>query len=126
MIGGIVGSAAGGVAALILAARNRPFYIEEGSPLAMSLPQAITLTQSQVDAANQKAAIQPPPVTVTRPRPPIFISNTTDHGICYTPANPGTPGTHIPGTPGVNGSPGTPDVDIPGTPPTAPMPYPCP
>ncbi len=126
MIGGIVGSAAGGIAALILAARNRQFYIEEGSPLAMSLPQAITLTQSQVDAANQKAATQPPPPAVRRPQPSVIVSNTTDHDTCYTPGSPGTPGTHIPGTPGVNGSPGTPDVDIPGTPPTAAMPYPCP
>jgi hypothetical protein len=125
-IGGVVGGAAGGIAALILAARNRQFYIEEGSPLALSLPQAVTLTQSQVDAANQKAAAQPPPIPVTRPRRPVFSSNSTDDGTCYTPGSPGTPGTHIPGTPGTDGSPGTPDIDIPGTPATPPMPYPCP
>ena len=125
-IGGIVGAAAGGGAALALMARNRQFYIEEGSPLSMSLPQAITLTRVEVDRANQKAAAQPVPIPVARTHPPQVIPDTTNNGTCYLPGSPGTPGTHIPGTPGVNGAPDTPDIDIPGTPPSPPIPYPCP
>ena len=123
-IGGIVGGAAGGIGALILAGRSHQFYIQEGAPMSMNLPQGITLTQSQVDKANEKASTQPPPVPVRRPYPSL-VSN-SDNGTCYFPGNPGTPGTHIPGMPGVNGSPGTPDIDIPGTPASAPIPYPCP
>lgn len=126
-IGGIVGGIAGGIAGLAFAAHNRQFYIEEGSPLAMNLPQAITLSQAQVDEANQKAATQPaPPVRTARSHHPIVGPSTTDDGTCYIPGSPGTPATHIPGTPGIDDSPGTPDIDIPGTPPTPPTPYPCP
>lgn len=60
-IGGIVGAAAGGITALILAERNHQFYIQEGSPAAILLPKAVMLTQSQVSAANQAAATAPPP-----------------------------------------------------------------
>ncbi len=124
MIGGAVGGAVGVITAFTLIARNHQFYIQEGSPMSMTLPRAITLTRAQVDEANEKAAAHPAPLT--RSRPPVIVSNTTNNDICYFPGSPGTPGTHIPGTPGANGSPGTPDIDIPGTPPTPPSPYPCP
>jgi len=126
MVGTLVGGVAGSIASFVLIARDRHFYIEEGSPMSMNLPAAITVTQAQVDAANQKASSEPPPVAVRRPAPPSIVPATTDHGTCYTPGTPGTPGTHIPGTPGVNGAPGTPGIDLPGTPPTPPTPYPCP
>jgi hypothetical protein len=125
-IGLVVGGAAGGIASLVLMARNRQFYIQEGSAMTLALPQAVTLPRAQVDEANQKAAAQPPPIPVTRAHPPVVGPSTSDNGTCYMPGSPGTPGTHIPGTPGVNGAPGTPDIDIPGTPPTPPTPYPCP
>jgi hypothetical protein len=127
VIGGAVGGLAGFAVSLALYARNRHFYIEEGAPLSMKLPTAITLPLAQVDDANEKAAANPVPVPVAPPMPPPgLVLNTTGNGTCYIPGSPGTPGTHIPGTPGVNGSPGTPDIDIPGTPPTPPIPYPCP
>lgn len=52
-IGTLVGSVAGGAVALVLLARSRSFYIEEGSPLEMRLPQTVTLTQAQRDKAVQ-------------------------------------------------------------------------
>jgi hypothetical protein len=125
MIGGAVGGFVGAAVSIALIARNRHFYIEQAAPMAMRLPTAIALPQAQVDDANQKAAASPPPFPVAPTLPPGVL-NTTSNGICYIPGSPGTPGTHIPGTPGVNGSPGTPGIDIPGTPPTPPIPYPCP
>ena len=124
VIGGMVGGLAGGITSLVLLARNHQFYIQEGSPMTMDLPQALTVTEAQIRDANQKAAAEPPPVPVTRSRPPLFPS-TTGNGTCSTPGSPGTPDVVIPGTPGVNGSPGTPPTVIPGTPPTPPTVHPC-
>jgi len=125
-IGGAVGGGVGLIVALAVAAHNRHFYVQEGSPMMMALPEAIALPRAQVNQANQEAAAHPAPVPVRPAYPPgVFLPNTGD-GTCYLPGSPGTPGTHIPGTPGVNGMPGTPDVDIPGTPPSPPIPYPCP
>jgi hypothetical protein len=121
MIGGI----AGGVTSLALLARNHQFYIQEGSPMTMNLPQALQLTAAQIRDANQKAAVEPAPVPVNRSRPPV-VPTTTNAGTCYNPGTPGTPEVVIPGTPAVGGSPGTPATVIPGTPPTPPTPYPCP
>jgi len=123
-IGGAVGSLAGAAVSLALIARSHQFYIEEGSPMSMTLPQAITLPRAQVNDADAKAATLPVPVRPNRTRSAIVPSTTT--GTCYFPGSPGTPGTHIPGTPGMNGAPGTPDIDIPGSPPSPPIPYPCP
>jgi hypothetical protein len=125
-IGGAVGGAIGLAVSFTLIARNHQFYVLEGTPLTMALPNTIALPRAQVDDANKKAAAQPAPVPVARPRPPSVVPSTTPSGTCYIPGSPGTPGTHIPGTPGVNGAPGTPGIDIPGTPPTPPIPYPCP
>ncbi len=123
-IGGVVGSLAGVGVSFALIARSHQFYIEEGSPMSMTLPQAITLPRAQVNDADAKAPPLPVPVRPNRTRGPAVPSTTT--GTCYFPGTPGTPGTHIPGTPGVNGAPGTPDIYIPGTPPSPPIPYPCP
>ena len=124
-IGGMIGGVVGGVTSLVLLARNHQFYIQEGSPMTMNLPQALQLTEAQIRDANQKAAVEPAPVPVTRSRPPV-VPTTTNNGTCYTPGTPGTPDVVIPGTPAVGGSPGTPATVIPGTPPTPPTPYPCP
>ncbi|MBO0910234.1 MAG: hypothetical protein J2P13_00465 [Acidobacteria bacterium] len=131
LIGGGVGTAAGLVVAAIVSAHNHDFYIAEGAPMAIRLPEAIALSEAQVDDANQKAAAQPPPVPVAPTHLPGVVpdptsNDTTSNGTCYIPGSPGTPGTHIPGMPGVDGSPGTPDIDIPGIPPSPPIPYPCP
>ena len=124
-IGGMIGGIVGGVTSFAVLARNHQFYLQEGSPMTMSLPQALQLSESQIRDANQKAAAEPAPVPVTRSRPPV-VSTTTGNGTCYTPGTPGTPDVVIPGTPAVGGSPGTPGTVIPGTPATPPTPYPCP
>ena len=124
-IGSITGLAAGAAVSFILLARSHHFYMEEGSPVEMSLPQPVTLSQAQVSDSNHAAAQSPPPVIARRPPPtPILIP--ADTGTCYTPGNPGTPGTYIPGTPPIGDSPGTPGTYIPGVPATPPIPHPCP
>jgi hypothetical protein len=115
--GAAVGSAVGFAVSLVLLARSHGFYIEEGSPLNMSLPQPVTLTQTQV-SQMQNAPAPPAPIAQRRPL--------TDHGTCYTPGTPGTPDIYISGTPPIGDSPGTPGTTIPGTPPGPPIPYPCP
>lgn len=125
VIGSMIGGIVGGVTSLTLLERNHQFYIEEGSPMTMHLPEALELSEAQIQAANQKAAEHPAPVPVTRSRPPV-VPASTGNGICYTPGTPGTPEVVIPGTPGIGGSPGTPPTVIPGTPPTPPTPYSCP
>jgi len=121
-IGSLVGLAAGGAVSLVLLARSHHFYIQEGSPLELSLPQPVTLAQSQ--QSNDESAASTPAVRSALPPSPMPAS--ADHGTCYIPGRPGTPPTYIPGTPGTTDSPGTPDTYIPGTPPTPPIPYPCP
>lgn len=107
-IGSITGLAAGAAVSLILLARSHRFYMEEGSPVEMSLPQPVTLSQAQVSDSNRAAAQSPAPVIARRPPPPSILIP-ADTGICYTPGSPGTPGTYIPGTPD-----------------TPPIPHPCP
>jgi len=121
-IGGVVGGALGTAVSLALVARNRHFYIEEGAPLTMNLPEAITLEQAEVDDANQKAATEPAPVPVAPTHPP-GVAPCPTNDTCDTPGSPGTPGANIPGTPNVNGLPGIPDIYVPGTSPTPPTPH---
>lgn len=69
-IGSLVGLAAGGVGSLILIERSHGFYIEEGSPLTMRLPRALTLNRERVNDALQNAPAQPPvPIVARRPPP---------------------------------------------------------
>jgi len=124
-IGSITGLAAGAAVSLVLLARSHHFYMEEGSPVEMSLPQPVTLSQAQVSDSNRADAQSPQPV-IARRRPPPPIVVPTDTGTCYTPGTPGTPDTYIPGTPPVGDSPGTPGTYIPGIPATPPIPHPCP
>lgn len=126
-IGSVVGLAAGGVVSLVLLTRGHQFFVDVGSPMQMTLPQPLTLAESQVAEALRAAQQNPPPVPVPaqRPQPAVFPSTPTSHGICYTPDTPGTPPTVIPGIPGSNGVPGPPTI-IPGMPSTPGTPYPCP
>ena len=123
-IGSLVGLAAGGAVALVLLARSHHFYVQEGSPLEMSLPRPVTL--AQVPTTNTEAAASSPAPALPKRIPPSPMPASVDHGTCYIPGSPGTPATYIPGTPPIGDSPGTPDTYIPGTPPTPPIPYPCP
>ncbi len=90
MIGSAVGGAAGFITALTLMARSHQFYLEEGLPLHWTLPNTVSLTRSQIAAAEAT----PAPVRVirrTKPwpgpgnNPPIgFPGNTpaTGSGSC--------------------------------------------
>jgi hypothetical protein len=119
-IGSLVGLAAGGAVSLVLLARSHHFYIQEGSPLELSLPQPVTLAQIQTmqpEGTTASTAAAPSRL------PPAPIPASAEHGTCFIPGQPGTPPTYILGTPGTVDSPGTPGTFIPGTPP---IPYPCP
>lgn len=123
--GAAIGGGIGTAVSIVLLARSHSFYIEEGAPLSMALPQAVTLSQSQINEAARDAATVPA-VPVTKPHPPYAAPGSTDHGTCWTPGTPATPPTVIPGTPAIGDSPGTPSTTIPGNPGTPPTPYPCP
>lgn len=126
-IGSITGLAAGAAVSLVLLARSHHFYMEEGSPVEMSLPQPVILSQAQVSDSNRAAAQSPTPIIAKRPpTPPVVIPTNTDTGTCYNPGSPGTPDIYIPGTPAIGNSPGTPGTVIPGIPATPPIPHPCP
>jgi hypothetical protein len=62
VIGSMIGGVVGFVTAVAVAARNHEFYIQEGSPMTMNLPQSLKLTGAQIRDANQKVAGQPAPV----------------------------------------------------------------
>ena len=126
-IGSMVGLAAGGVVALVLLVRSHEFYVPEGAPMEMTLPEPLTLSENKVADAVKEAEEHPPALTPIARQVPAAppTPQPANHGTCYTPDTPGTPPTAIPGTPGPDGIPGAPTV-IPGTPPIPGTPYPCP
>jgi hypothetical protein len=116
-IGSLVGLAAGGAVSLVLLARSHHFYIQEGSPVGLTLPQPVSLAVAQIGngaGETTSATIAP------KGLPPAPMPASAMHGTCYIPGRPGTPATYIPS------GDATPDTYIPGTPPTPPIPYPCP
>jgi hypothetical protein len=126
-IGSLVGLAAGGVVAIVALTHSHQFFVDVGAPLAMTLPQPLTLAEDQVDDALRQAKDHPLPPPMPAPRPVrSALSENTDHGTCYIPGTPGTPDTVIPGMPATPDSPGTPDTVIPGIPATPSTPYACP
>jgi hypothetical protein len=66
VVGTTVGFAGGLATSFALMARSHGFYIQEGSPLTMTLPHPVTLAQAQIDDAVQKAATQPTSVLQKR------------------------------------------------------------
>jgi hypothetical protein len=66
VVGTTVGFAGGLATSFALMARSHGFYIQEGSPLTMTLPHPVTLAQAQIDDAVQKAATQPTSVPQKR------------------------------------------------------------
>lgn len=116
-IGSLVGLAAGGAVSLVLLARSHHFYIEEGSPVGLTLPQPVSLAVAQIgNGAGETTSATP----AAKGLPPAPMPASAMHGTCYIPGRPGTPATYIPS------GDATPDTYIPGTPPTPPIPYPCP
>ena len=125
LIGASIGGVIGGVAAFATLFSTRNFFLDVGTPVEMTLQHPLTLEEDQVALAVQQSAQHPVPEQPVAPRPQI-VAPYGYHGTCYTPGNPGTPGTDIPGTPATANSPGTPSIHIPGIPPSPPTPYPCP
>jgi hypothetical protein len=128
-IGSMAGLGAGAAVGLVLLTRTRQFYVDAGSPMQMTLPQALTLEQDKIGDMTGPGQSQPlvTPV-VRRPVGPVFnpsVPGSSTSHTCYTPETPGTPPTVIPGTPAIGDSPGTPDIVIPGTPAIPGSPYPC-
>lgn len=122
VVGTTVGFAAGLATSFALMAHSRGFYLEDGSPMHLTLSGPISLTRAQISEASQN----PVPITLVRRAPVLVPVETPSTGICYTPGSPGTPDTVIPGTPAVGDVPGTPSITIPGIPATPPIPHPCP
>jgi hypothetical protein len=120
-IGGIVGAAAGGIAALVILTRSRQFFLDAGTPVEMTLPQPMVLATERVSDAVRQSAGHPAATRPVAPRPQPSASM----GTCYTPGTPGTPPTLIPGVAPSGDSPGTPPTVIPGTPAIPGTPYPC-
>jgi len=121
-IGATVGLAAGALVAIAILLNSRHFFVDVGSPMEMTLPQPLILSENRVDDSArwvQQHPGQPIPMAAPRPLP------TYNRGSCYTPGTPGTPPTIIPGTPPIGNSPGTPGTFIPGTPGTPGTWYPC-
>jgi hypothetical protein len=126
-IGSTVGMAAGAVVAIVLLAHSRQFFVDVGAPMEMTLPQPVTMSQSQVEDAVREAQEHPVAVPMPSPRPmPAIVPDNTNRGTCFTPGTPGTPDTVIPGMTATAASPGTPSTVIPGIPATPPTPYLCP
>jgi len=125
IIGAAVGGAAGAVVSIVLLAGTHNFFLDVGSPVEMVLQHSLTLQRDEVADAIRQSEQHPLPgqPIAQRPQP---LSAPPDPGICFTPGNPGTPDTDIPGTPAVGDSPGTPPIHIPGIPATAPIAHPCP
>ncbi len=122
-IGAGVGLAVGAAVMFAILLHSHGFFVDVGSPMEMTLPQSLTLSENQVADAVRQAQEHPAAVPMPAPRPLPYVY---DRGTCYTPGTPGTPPTIIPGTPPIGDSPGTPATVIPGTPAIPGTPYPCP
>jgi hypothetical protein len=70
VVGTTVGFVGGLATSFALMARSHGFYIQEGSPLKMTLPHPVTLTQTQINASQSAPA--PPPMPIVRPSPPPY------------------------------------------------------
>jgi hypothetical protein len=127
-IGAGVGLAVGAAVMFTILLHSHGFFVDVGSPMEMTLPQPLTLSENQVEDAVRQAQEHPAavPMPAPRPQPYPLYDRVYDRGTCYTPGTPGTPPTIIPGTPAIGNNPGTPATVIPGTPATPGTPYPCP
>jgi hypothetical protein len=126
IIGAMIGGAIGAVGSIAVFVSTHNFFLDVGSPVAMTLQRPLTLEQDEVSQAIRDADQHPAPEQPIAQRPqPTPPPQNTDPGICYTPGTPGTPDIDIPGSPAIGDSPGTPPTHIPGIPATPPTPHPC-
>jgi hypothetical protein len=126
-IGSMVGLGVGGGISLALLIHSHQFFVDVGSPMEMTLPQPLTLTENHTPDAVRVAQENALAVPMLAPRSqPLSTLASAAHGTCFIGGTMGTPSTVIPGTPPIGNSPGTPSTVIPGIPATPPTPYPCP
>jgi hypothetical protein len=85
IVGTTLGFAGGLGTSLALMAHSHGFYIEQGAPMSMTLPQPVTLTQSQVDSA--RSAPPPPQVPVVQKHPNPGISSGGNGPVFAGPAS---------------------------------------
>jgi hypothetical protein len=123
-IGSGIGLAIGAAVSIAILLNSRRIFVDVGSPMEMTLPQPLVLSENQVAIEVRQAQEHPAAVPMASPRPLVY--GPYNRGICYMPGTVGTPPTIIPGTPSVGDNPGTPATVIPGTPGTPRSSYPCP
>src|SRR5438270_6012770 len=80
-IGSLAGLGTGAVVSFVLLAGSHHFYVQEGSPLEISLPQPVTLAQTQTSQTDNAAAASAAPVP-NRP-PPSPMPASVEHGTCF-------------------------------------------
>ncbi|MGO9084406.1 MAG: hypothetical protein ACLQBK_04200 [Candidatus Sulfotelmatobacter sp.] len=125
-IGASIGGVIGAIGSIALLINPHRLLLAAGTPLEMTLEQAVSLKQAEVTAAVQQEGQHPVPEQSVAPLPqPPPPATPVDHGTCWTPGTPGTPPTIIPGGVYPDGTVGPPTI-IPGAPPTPGTPYPCP
>jgi len=86
-IGSGVGLGVGALAAILILTHSHQFFVDVGSPMQMTLPQPLTITENQLTENVREARDNPPAFPMTTPRmwPPAF-----DHATCHAAAIAGT------------------------------------
>jgi hypothetical protein len=87
MIGSMVGVAAGIVVSVAILLHSRHFFVDVGSPMEMTLPQPLTLSDNRVADSVRWAQEHPVAAPMAAPRPLPY--SRYDRGTCYT--SNGTP-----------------------------------
>jgi len=109
IIGAGIGSAIGAVASLAVLFGSHHFFLAAGSPVEMTLQNAVTLSEDEVAKANQDSQQHPVAIQPVVPPPSYYPPYDSDNGMPPTPPPPNPP-LVIPGPPDANGVPGAPIV----------------
>jgi hypothetical protein len=86
-IGSGVGLGVGALVSILVLTHSHQFFVDVGSPMQMTLPQPLTITQNDVADNVREARDIPPAFPMPTPRqwPRAF-----DHGTCHAAGAPGT------------------------------------
>jgi hypothetical protein len=87
VVGTTVGFGVGLGTAFALLAHNRQFYLEDGSPMHLTLKSPISLTRALISEASQTVV----PVAIVRHVRVPVATPPTGTGTCYAPGSPGNP-----------------------------------
>jgi hypothetical protein len=80
-IGSVVGAAAGGIASLVLIARSHGFALDAGTPMSVTLPNAVSLQEGHALSGLPAAGVVP---VRPLPHPPIQVGPENSPGNCRT------------------------------------------